>query len=383
MEIIKSYVTKNECYQVARKITVKGLMLHSVGCPQPSAKIWATSIYNQYMPNGAEVCVHAFLQSDGKVYQTLPWNYEGWHAGGSANKTHIGVEMAEPDCIKYVGGATFTCSDLARAKAQVTGTYNTAVQLFAYLCKEYNLDPLKDGVIISHAEGYKRGVASGHADPTHLWSQLGMSYTMDGFRKAVKAAMGGNTTVVEDKPKNVNYTVKVTATDGLNVRKAAGTSSAVVRTLANGTKVAVTKEQGGWGYIGEGWISLEWTEKVAKAPKPVKQVYRIRKTWDNPASQIGAYESLENAKKACKTGYKVFDNNGKVVYSPFVAYLFRANCDVLNIRKGPGTNYAVVGQIKDKLKYTIVEEKSGTGSSKGWGRLKAGGWVALDWIVKA
>ena len=43
----------------------------------------------------------------------------------------------------------------------------------------------------------------------------------------------------------------------------------------------------------------------------------------------------------------------------------------------------VTGQIKDKKRYTIVEEKTGTGSAKGWGRLKAGGWVARDWIKKA
>ena len=57
------------------------------------------------------------------------------------------------------------------------------------LCEKYDLDPLKDGVIISHAEGYKRGLASNHADPTHLWDKLGTGYTMDGFRKDVKAAM--------------------------------------------------------------------------------------------------------------------------------------------------------------------------------------------------
>ena len=55
----------------------------------------------------------------------------------------------------------------------------------------------------------------------------------------------------------------------------------------------------------------------------------------------------------------------------------------LNVRKGPGTNYPVIGQIKDKKRYTIVEEKTGTGSAKGWGRLKAGGWVAIDWVKKA
>ena len=33
MKIIESILTKNRCYQNGRKITVKGLMLHSVGCP--------------------------------------------------------------------------------------------------------------------------------------------------------------------------------------------------------------------------------------------------------------------------------------------------------------------------------------------------------------
>ena len=45
-----------------------------------------------------------------------------------------------------------------------------------------------------------------------------------------------------------------------------------------------------------------------------KQLYRVRKSWSNAKSQIGAYSSLENAKKACKAGYFVFDSNGKAVY---------------------------------------------------------------------
>lgn len=47
---------------------------------------------------------------------------------------------------------------------------------------------------------------------------------------------------------------------------------------------------------------------------PAKQIYRVRKTWADAKSQIGAFSSLENAKKVCKTGYYVFDANGKVVY---------------------------------------------------------------------
>ena len=72
------------------------------------------------------------------------------------------------------------------------------------------------------------------------------------------------------------------------------------------------------------------------------------------------------------------------VASKFIPYLIRKNCrDALNIRKGPSTNYGILGQIKDTLRYTIVEERSGPGSHNGWGRLKAGGWIALDWVKKA
>lgn len=43
--------------------------------------------------------------------------------------------------------------------------------------------------------------------------------------------------------------------------------------------------------------------------------YRVRKTWGDPSSQIGAYNDYNNAVNACKDGYTVFDNNGAVVYT--------------------------------------------------------------------
>jgi len=186
MRISKSILTKNPCYKAGKTITVKGLMLHSIGCNQPSAM----SLIESWNTSSAKVCVHGFIDANtGKVYQTLPWNRRGWHCGGSANGTHIGIEMCEPDCIKYTNGASFQCSDNARAKAMVERTYKSAVELFAHLCKEYKLNPLAEGVILAHSEGYKKGLASNHADPEHLWKGLKLPYTMDGFRKDVKAAM--------------------------------------------------------------------------------------------------------------------------------------------------------------------------------------------------
>jgi len=99
--------------------------------------------------------------------------------------------MCEPACIKYTSGSNFTCSDKAAARAVAKRTYEAAVELFAMLCTKYGLDPLAGGVIVSHREGHSRGIASNHGDPEHLWNGLGMGYTMDGFRRAIKAAMGG------------------------------------------------------------------------------------------------------------------------------------------------------------------------------------------------
>lgn len=203
MKIIESLLTKNTCFKINKKMTVKGLMLHSIGCPQPRASVFA----NGWNDPKKEVAVHGFIDGlTGDVWQFLPWNICGWHAGGAANQTHIGVEMGEPDCIKYKpSSATFTIKDSDRpaAIACAQRTYNAAVELFAYLCNSFGLDPLADGVIIGHAEGHARGIASNHGDPEHLWRQLGMPKTMDGFRCDVAAKMDK---VEVEKPSDINYT---------------------------------------------------------------------------------------------------------------------------------------------------------------------------------
>ena len=186
MKITKSILKNNPCYKAGKTIKVKGIMLHSVGCSQPSAM----AFINSWNSTKSKVCVHGFIDGNtGEIYQTLPWNHRGWHCGGKANDTHIAIEMCEPYCIKYTSGANFTCSDKNKARNTLKTTYKSAVELFAYLCEKYNLDPLQDGVIISHSEGYRKGFASNHADPEHLWSKLNTTYTMDGFRKDVRSTM--------------------------------------------------------------------------------------------------------------------------------------------------------------------------------------------------
>ena len=164
-----------------------GAVLHSIGSPQPSAK----AIADYFNSPGVEASVHAVIQADGVCYQLAPWNYRMWHVGGSANNTHSGIEMTEPDCIWYdeKNGYKLHIEDRERALSHVKATYQAAVELFASLCGEFGWNPLEDGVILSHTECHARGIGSNHGDPEHLWDALGTGYTMDTFRAAVAAKM--------------------------------------------------------------------------------------------------------------------------------------------------------------------------------------------------
>lgn len=122
-------------------------------------------------------------------------------------------------------------------------------------------------------------------------------------------------------------------------------------------------------------------------------LYRVRKSWADAKSQKGAYKVLKNA-KACADkyeGYSVYDEAGKVVFTgkkkaeestTFKPYLVKVTIPNLNIRKGPGTNYARTGEFTGKGVFTIIAESTGVGA-KNWGKLKSGaGWISLDYAKK-
>ena len=171
---------KNACYQDGQKMKPKGIMIHSTGCNNPNLKryvgpddgILGKNIYNNHWnnayPGGKAICCHAFIGKDKngeiRTYQILPWNMVGWHCGGKANKTHIGIEI---------------CEDTASNK-HFRETFREAVEVAAYLCRTYQIQPRN---IISHKEGNAKGLASNHGDPEHWWNTYGI--TMDSFRSEV------------------------------------------------------------------------------------------------------------------------------------------------------------------------------------------------------
>ena len=69
--------------------------------------------------------------------------------------------------------------------------------------------------------------------------------------------------------------------------------------------------------------------------------------------------------------------------APVLPYLVKVSIPNLNIRKGPGTNYARTGFFTGIGVFTIVDVSAGQGSDTGWGKLKSGaGWISLDYTRK-
>ena len=156
--------------------------------------------------------------------------------------------------------------------------------------------------------------------PEHLWNGLGMGYTMDGFRKAVKAAMD---------------------------------SSAVSE-----------PEEGGWYRVRKSWADA----------KSQKRAFKVLANARKCADENPGYSVYDESGKA------VYSSPGSG--NGFSPYLVQVSITDLNIRKGPGTNYGKTGKYTGKGVFTIVEEAAGQGASC-WGKLKSGaGWISLDYAKR-
>jgi hypothetical protein len=212
-------------------------MVHSTGSNNPSVAryvpgddvIGRNQYGNDWDRPGLEKCAHAFVGrfADGSVgtVQTLPWNRRGWHCGrgknGSANDTHISFEI---------------CEDGLTDASYFKAVYQEAVELTAYLCKEYNLDPLADGVVICHQEGYRRGIASNHGDVLHWFPKFGK--TMDDFRADVARWMEGEdeTVTYEQWKEYMDRYLAERAELPANEWAQAGLEQAKVKGITDGTR---------------------------------------------------------------------------------------------------------------------------------------------------
>lgn len=190
LNIVKSYLTKNRCYQAGASCEKIGIQIHTIGTGQGTAQAVA-----DYWNQGAvSACVHYCVDADipGKVLQFLPENIRSWADAGWGNNHLITVEICESDYISYSGGANYSMINSDKARTDIMRGYRTAAELCVSICERYGWNPqakLGNGmyVISSHAEGAAAGLSSNHADPAHIWSRFGLS--MDGFRADVAKMM--------------------------------------------------------------------------------------------------------------------------------------------------------------------------------------------------
>ena len=436
MNLKQNYLTQSGCYKAGKHITVKGLMIHSVGCPQPKADVFMKN-WNRA---DANACVHAIVEPDGDVYQLLPWEHRGWHCGGSANNTHIGVEMTEPATIKYAGGANWTeTGNGENTKAHVLAAYKYAVELFAFLCHQFGLDPMVDGVIISHSEGCKRGIASNHGDVEHLWSKFGLS--MQQFRKDIKAAMEGSLaadslTAIMGKAaataeqmkaylKKKNPAVPQSVLDMIPLYISEGEAEGVRGDIAFAQSCletgnftfsgsAVNLKQNNFCGLGvtqrgKTGLSFESAQLGIRAQIQHLKAYastdKLRNALADPRFRyvkrgcapyvewLGQKENPQGKGWAAGEKYgekilsilKAIAGEGKVQFMESLTlsapYMVRVSIPDLNIRRGPGKSYPKTGKFTGVGVFSIVEEKDGWGLLKAY-QEKRNGWISLAFTTR-
>lgn len=263
--IKEAFAVNNKRYLANNPLQPVGVVLHSVGTPQPSAEVFV----KMWQEDRSQYLTHYVL--DGvDIYHTMPDDRKCYHVGSPGNGKWLGIEMCEPKQIKYTSGATFSVTDADAAKTYTKKCYDNAVLLLAMLCKQYGWNP--HTAILTHNEVTRQKMSNtNHVDPEHLWKGLAMGYTLDTLRRDVSAAMGMQP---EEEPEEklekepaqpaprpemathydqrIGGTYKVTASDGLNVRTGPGTNRPILASLPMGTSVR------NYGYYKPGTNGTKW-----------------------------------------------------------------------------------------------------------------------------
>lgn len=178
-----------------------------------------------------------------------------------------------------------------------------------------------------------------------------------------------------------------THTHWLNVRDGKSGTVDYLNTAKNSYKNCPAYILPHWSEFKKKVESYLNTASTTPNPTPANKIYRVRKSWSDAKSQIGAYSSLENAKKACKTGYSVFDNSGTAVYTTTEkTYAKGVKINLSNVTlyssstakngtKKSGTYYLYDGQV-------VNGRMRITNSAANCGKIPAGSYVT-GWVNKA
>ena len=224
---------------------------------------------------------------------------------------------------------------------------DAVVAVYGELCKKFKITPSLD-TIRCHAWFDSKGKFLGtyiagksrKTCPGTNFMGVGNSKEAirDNFIPLIKNYINGENNTTQTTVDKINYTTGLykVNTDSLNIRKGPGVSYDCTGSLKKGDVYTITEVIGNWGRLksGIGWINLNYTIQMSSTSTTT--------------------------------------NNSK-----YTTGLYKINTDTLNIRKGPGMTYDIVGSVVKNYVYTISKV---TGS---WGYLKSGiGWINLDYTIK-
>lgn len=213
---LQCFMRQSTWYKSVGTVPVRGVLIHSTGANNPYisryvqpddnapdrgellALIGVNKNGNDWNHTSRQAGVHAFVGklASGKIssVQTGEWNKKAWGCGagkkGSCNNGWIQFEI---------------CEDGLTDKAYFNAVYREAVELTAYLCALYGLDPLgtvdyqdvKAPVVLCHQDSYRIGLGANHGDVLHWFPKMGKS--MDDFRADVARTMEGDDDMTQDK----------------------------------------------------------------------------------------------------------------------------------------------------------------------------------------
>ena len=292
--------------------------------------------------------------------------YGGAFYGKCTNPNSISIEM----CCKTNGGSLAANGN---GWYFMDKTIDNTVELVKYLMKEFNIPASR---VIRHFDvtgKYCPGVrgwntAAGNTEQKWIAFKKRIG---DGSASAVS---GGSSSSTPAKPKTTNlYRVRKTWAD----KDSQIGAYSILENAINEVKKA------GSAYKVFDWNGKQVYPEVKKpATAAAAQMYRVRKTWADAESQIGAYRVLANAKiKADENpGYYVFNSKGAIVYptaskEKTVNYIIKVSVsNTVGIYSEPNKSFKTYCPIGG---FTIVKEKDG------WGKLKSGaGWIDLSKVTK-
>ena len=260
--------TQSTCYKGTSTMNVKGILWHSTGANNPNLKRYVQP--SDDAPDREEM-----LKLLGVNTYKNDWNHIARQAGlncwiGKLADGTVTTVQTMPWNYKPWGCGSGSkgscnngwiqfeiCEDGLTDKAYFDKVYKEACEITAYLCDMYNIDP-KGTVTVN---GVKVPTILCHAD-------------------SCKLGLGSNHGDLLHRFPKFGKTMDDVRND-------------VEKLIGKTTSSIITPEE------------------------PEKELYRVRKSWEDAKSQVGAYTNLDNAKKACdKAGenYEVYNSKGIAIY---------------------------------------------------------------------